>query len=66
MKSNTLAKRYAKAIFSLATENGSQDKVLNDLRALADAFDSDSTIRAFFQSPMVTPAQKLASVNQAL
>lgn len=66
MKSNTLAKRYAKAIFSLATENGSQDKVLNDLRALADAFDSDSTICAFFQSPMVTPAQKLASVNQAL
>lgn len=66
MKSSTLAKRYAKAIFALAVDNRSQDKVLNDLRALADAFDSDTTIRAFFHSPMVSSTQKMAALNQAL
>lgn len=66
MKSNTLAKRYAKAIFALAVDNRSQDKVLNDLRALADAFDSDDAIRAFFHSPMVAASQKTAALNQAL
>jgi F-type H+-transporting ATPase subunit delta len=66
VKSNTLAKRYAKAIFALSVDNRSQDKVLSDLRALSDAFDSDSAIRAFFHSPMVAASQKSGALNQAL
>jgi F-type H+-transporting ATPase subunit delta len=66
VKSNTLAKRYAKAIFSLSLENRSQEKVLNDLRALSDAFDSDASIKAFFNSPMITGSQKASTLSKAL
>ncbi len=66
MKSNTLAKRYAKAIFSLSLDNRTQDKVLNDLRALSEAFDSDESIKGFFNSPMITGAQKSATLSKAL
>jgi len=66
VKSNTLAKRYAKAIFSLSLDNKSQEKVLNDLRALSDAFDSDASIKAFFNSPMITGSQKASTLSKAL
>ncbi len=66
MKSNTLAKRYAKAIFSLSLDNRSQEKVLNDLRALSYAFDSDASIKAFFNSPMITGSQKASTLSKAL
>jgi F-type H+-transporting ATPase subunit delta len=66
VKSNTLAKRYAKAIFSLSLDNRSQEKVLNDLRALSYAFDSDASIKAFFNSPMITGSQKASTLSKAL
>jgi F-type H+-transporting ATPase subunit delta len=66
MKSSALAKRYAKAIFSLAMDNRSQDKVLNDLRALESVLESDPAIRSFVVSPMIPAAQKLNALNRAI
>ncbi|MDN6204678.1 MAG: F0F1 ATP synthase subunit delta, partial [Tetragenococcus halophilus] len=35
---NTVAKRYGKAIYELATENGQEDNVYNELLSLRDIF----------------------------
>lgn len=66
MNSNKLAKRYAKALFGLARENGNQDRVLADLRALNTAFSADATVTDFFNSPMISAAQKSEALKKAL
>ena len=38
MRSSELAKKYAKALFELAVDNRSQEKVFSDLRALSEIF----------------------------
>lgn len=66
MKSGTLAKRYAKALFSLAVDNRTQDRVLNELRALNDLFHQDKDIKTFFASPVVSGVNKEKAVEAAL
>ncbi len=66
MKSSTLAKRYAKALFALAMDNRTQDRVLEDLRALHTSFSADASIQGFFESPMVTGTQKAEVVKKAI
>lgn len=66
MKPSTLAKRYAKAIYGLSVENGTQERVLNELRVLNDAFATDDSFRSFFESPLVAAPQKMASFAKAL
>ena len=66
MNSNKLAKRYAKAVFGLAVENKSQERVLADLRALNTAFSADTTVAEFFGSPMISVANKTDALKNAL
>lgn len=66
MNSNKLAKRYAKAVFGLAVENKTQDRVLADLRALNAAFSADTAIADFFNSPMISAKQKSEALKTAL
>lgn len=66
MRSPELAKRYAKALFELAVDNRSQEKVFDELRALDEAFMKDEETRDFLVSPMITPAQKEAVLKKAL
>lgn len=66
MKSSTLAKRYAKALFSLSVENKTQDRVLSDLRALHASFSQDPSIQAFFDSPLANGVQKSGVVKKSL
>lgn len=66
MKSSTLAKRYAKALFGLAKDNRTADKVLNDLRALAEAFDQDPSFQTFFASPIVSGTKKGEALETSL
>lgn len=66
MKSSTLAKRYAKALFGLAKDNRTEDRVLNDLRALSESFDQDPTIQTFFFSPIVSGSKKGEALETAL
>jgi F-type H+-transporting ATPase subunit delta len=58
MRAPELAKRYAKALFELAIDNRSQEKVFNDLRALDEIFKRDKETHEFLVSPLVTPTQK--------
>lgn len=66
-----LAKRYASALFALATEQNAVDAVGRDLAALHELF-ADDAARAVLTSPDVTPTerqgllQKLGSGRHAL
>jgi len=53
MANQTLARRYALAIFNLAQERGEVGRVGSDLRAAASAIESDDDARRFFRSPVV-------------
>lgn len=66
MKSSTLSKRYAKALFGLAVENRNQDRVLADLRALNTSFSAEASIQAYFESPLASGAQKAEVVKKAI
>ncbi len=66
MRSSALARRYAKAIFELAVDNRSQDKVFGDLRELARVFSEDKAVQQFLVSPMVTSDQRLELLQKAL
>jgi F-type H+-transporting ATPase subunit delta len=52
MANETLARRYATAVFSLAQEGGHVELVGNDLQRLADSIYSDQTTAQFFVAPI--------------
>jgi F-type H+-transporting ATPase subunit delta len=54
----TLARRYATAVFSLANDGANADRVGADLAALATAIESDSLTRDFFVAPVIDRATK--------
>jgi F-type H+-transporting ATPase subunit delta len=53
MVNETLARRYATAVYSLALEAGDVDAVGNDLAAVASALGADPLAREFFVAPIV-------------
>lgn len=58
MANETLARRYAAAVFSLAGENGSTERVGKDLATLVKAIYEDPSTREFFNSPIVDRVEK--------
>ncbi len=66
MKISELSQRYAKAVYELAAENRTQDKVFADLRALAEAFSKDADIQAFMADPTVKAETHVALVEKSL
>ncbi|MDQ2872882.1 MAG: ATP synthase F1 subunit delta [Candidatus Eremiobacteraeota bacterium] len=65
MANETLARRYALAIFELAQERAAIDAVANDLRMLADGIYDDAATKEFFLSPVVGRAEKEAVITAA-
>lgn len=66
MQVSELAKRYAKAIFEIAVENKTQEKVLAELRALATVFSKDPEISQFLMSPLVSTDDRKKMLKSAL
>lgn len=60
-----VAKRYAQAVFDLATESGTQDQWLSDLTTLANAA-SDAVAGEFLTSPNVPEQGKRAVIDRLL
>ncbi len=58
MPNETLARRYATAVFQLAQDGGKIDAVQRDLHGLSDALRADPSVRRFFRSPVVDRKQK--------
>jgi F-type H+-transporting ATPase subunit delta len=60
-----VSRRYAQAVFELATETNTRDAWLADLTTLAQA-GSDPVARAFFEGPNVPQRSKRAAIDQLL
>jgi F-type H+-transporting ATPase subunit delta len=58
MVSETLARRYALAVFSLAKEAAVIERAGNDLSSMARSIESDSKVREFFVSPVIDRKDK--------
>jgi F-type H+-transporting ATPase subunit delta len=61
----TLARRYATAIFQLATEANAVERVGGDLQVFLAALDADVDVNRFFRSPVVDRAEKAAVIGSA-
>lgn len=66
MNSYELANRYAKAIFELAVDQRTQDRVFDELRSLEQIFAKDHETREFLISPMVTSQEREQALEKAL
>ncbi|MFC5531077.1 F0F1 ATP synthase subunit delta [Cohnella yongneupensis] len=64
-RGTVVAKRYAKALFQLAQEQGLVAEVENKLSLIVSTIESDATIRAFLSAPNVTLAAKVAALKSA-
>jgi F-type H+-transporting ATPase subunit delta len=58
MPSQALAKRYAQAVFDLASESGKVTEVGRDLRIAWDAMKEDDGVVRFFFAPVIERAEK--------
>jgi F-type H+-transporting ATPase subunit delta len=65
MPNETLARRYATAVFSLATEADKIVPVQRDLHTFIDTLAADAQVRRFFRSPVVDRNEKTTIVSQA-
>jgi F-type H+-transporting ATPase subunit delta len=65
MPNETLARRYATAVFQLAQEAGKVPGVQGDLHTFVETLAADETVRKFFRSPVVDRKEKAAVVADA-
>jgi F-type H+-transporting ATPase subunit delta len=65
MANETVARRYATAVFSLAQDNKATEAVGGDLRAISAAISSDDTVRRFFISPVIDRGEKTKALAAA-
>ncbi|HEV3089245.1 MAG TPA: ATP synthase F1 subunit delta [Candidatus Elarobacter sp.] len=65
MPNETLARRYATAVFQLAQEAGKVKDVQHDLHTFSEALGADEDVRKFFRSPVVDRKEKESVFAQA-
>jgi F-type H+-transporting ATPase subunit delta len=65
MPNETLARRYADAIFQLATAAGEVSNIGRDLHTFVAALAADADVNRFFRSPVVDRAEKSAVIVEA-
>ncbi len=58
MRNILLAKRYAKALFDLAVEEGVIDRVSTDMILVAEVMAENRELRRMMTSPVIPPARK--------
>ena len=65
MANETLARRYATAVFQLAQEASNTSGVQHDLHTFVESLAADEDVRRFFRSPVVDRKEKETIVSQA-
>lgn len=66
MSSKTVvAKRYAKALFEVASDKGIVDAVKDDLRAVVAAVQADKSFEQLLMHPNISSEEKLGVLNKA-
>ncbi len=66
MKDTVLARRYAKALFELAVEKKSLDKIQNEVRSFAQSLDDDRQFRLFLFAQDVSKKQKQEKLEKLI
>ncbi len=66
MSQTEIGKRYAKALFTSMKQAGTQEKGLAELRVIAQAFESDSSINEYFSNPLIASQQKAEVIRKSL
>src|SRR5260370_21435557 len=65
MPTSGVARRYARAVFEIATERHNVDRWSNDLELIRDLLE-DPTLQAFFANPAVSTEQKMRMLDSSL
>ena len=65
MPNETLARRYATAIFQLATDAKVADAVGRDLHTFVATLAADADVNKFFRSPVIDRKEKSAVISEA-
>jgi F-type H+-transporting ATPase subunit delta len=65
MANETLARRYATAVFQLAQEASNISGVQHDLHTFVESLAADEDVRRFFRSPVVDRKEKAEVVGSA-
>lgn len=65
MADETLARRYAQAIFDLASEGGKTTDVGRDLRTVCDAMREENSVYRFFVAPVIDRTEKTRVLLEA-
>lgn len=66
MKNQEIAARYALALFEVAVDKRSIDKVISELRAFAALLEKDEDFLPFFNSPIISDEDKEKALKKAL
>ncbi len=62
-RGTVVAKRYAKALFQLAQEQGLVAEVENKLTQIVSTIENDTQVRAFLSAPNITLAAKIGALK---
>jgi F-type H+-transporting ATPase subunit delta len=65
MLKESIARRYSAALFALAKEGGSVDRVVAELDAFVSAIGSDASLAEFYESPVIDRSQKIDLLQRA-
>jgi len=65
MANETVARRYATAIFELAKEANAIPRVGHDLHTVEQTLQTDETVKSFFRSPVVDRKEKAEIIGRA-
>ena len=63
MASSAAARRYARALFGLASDDNKVDETRGDLKQLADLLDTSSELSRVLLQPLFPAAQRLSVLN---
>ena len=61
-----VSRRYAKALYESSKSAKNTDRVFSELRAISEAINGDPVVQDFFNSPLVTPDQKITTIKNSL
>lgn len=64
MSVSIVARRYAQALLELGVEEGNLDKLVEELGAIASAWDSSPELRNALENPLVSHAAKRAVMSE--
>ena len=64
MSTETIAERYARAIFDLGTESGTLTRLVEDLHALATVYQESADMPKIMNNPLIPEEARLAAVAE--